>query len=181
MPALDTMLHSQLFNQVLLSAAILAGGTLGGFILCYLMGSFADRRHIKRRRTLYLQKFVRYSLGVAIVLLICLVWGINLSAAWVVLTSLFGIIGIALFAQWSILSNVTCCFILFFSAPFKIDDFVTVKDGDNSVTGQVADMTLFYVRLLTGEGELVNIPNNLIVQKTVFTHRQGTTAQQNPG
>ncbi len=179
--SLDTMIDRQLLHQVLISAGILVGGALSGFFSCYLMARFADRHHIKRRRTLYLQKFVRYTTGAVIVLLICLVWGINLSAAWVVITSLFGIIGIAMFAQWSILSNVTCCFILFFSAPFKIDDFITVKDGENSVTGQVADMSLFYVRLLTEQGETFSIPNNLIVQKTVFTHRPTPKAHESQG
>ncbi|WP_298037222.1 mechanosensitive ion channel domain-containing protein [uncultured Desulfuromonas sp.] len=164
------MYETTVFLQLLVSVLVVLGGAVGGFVSCSLMESFGERRHIKHRRTLYLQKVVRYSIALLASLALCLVWGINLAGAWVMFTSIFGIIGIALFAQWSILSNVTACFILFFSSPIKIDDFITVKDGDNSVSGEVSDMTLFYVRLISAEGERVHIPNSVIMQKAVLVH-----------
>lgn len=166
------MIDKHLIVQIVLSVAVVIGGSATGYITCVLLDKFGASHQIRPSRTLYLQKFIRYMAGILILLGLCLVWGVNLEGAWVVVTSLFGIIGIALFAQWSILSNITACFILFFSSPFKIDDYVTVKDGDNSVTGQVLEMTLFYIRLVTADEERVNIPNNLVFQKTVITHNR---------
>ena len=38
--------------------------------------------------------------------------------------------GVAMFAQWSILSNITSGIILFFSFPFKIGDLILIHDKD---------------------------------------------------
>lgn len=135
-----------------------------------LLERFGRRHRLKHRRVLYMQKTVKYlALGLTLAV-VCIIWGVNLAGIWVVASSLFGILGIAFFAQWSLLSNVTGSFVLFFSSPFKIDDHITLQDGDNSVTGEVEDMTLFYVRLRTDAGQLVSVPNNLMLQKAVVRH-----------
>ena len=88
----------------------------------------------------------------------------------VLVISSISVIGIAFFASWSFLSNVFAGLLLFYSSPFKIEDLITIKDGNNDITGEVIDMTLFYVFLKDDSGNKINIPNNVILQKIVVKH-----------
>jgi small-conductance mechanosensitive channel len=86
---------------------------------------------------------------------------------WLALGSTFAVVGVALFANWSILSNVTASFILYFSFPYKIGDRVRIHDKDLPVTAVIEDIKGFYTILRTAEGELIIYPNNLLMQKGV--------------
>jgi small-conductance mechanosensitive channel len=164
------MTEQSLLFQLLASAVTILVGfalTLGGI---RLLDRFGVLHQILPGRTLYLKKMVKYGMLALVAVTVGLIWGVDLASLWIVVSSLFGIIGIALFAQWSLLSNVTSSFVLYFSASFKIDDTVTIKDGDNSVSGRVVDMTLFYIRIRNAEGDTVSVPNNLMLQKAVVRH-----------
>ncbi|NIW50111.1 MAG: mechanosensitive ion channel, partial [Gammaproteobacteria bacterium] len=63
-------------------------------------------------------------------------------------SSFFAIVGVALFAQWSILSNITASVIIFFTSNAKIGDKIKVVDGDNTVSGIIRDIGLFYTLLV---------------------------------
>jgi small-conductance mechanosensitive channel len=74
------------------------------------------------------------------------------------------VIGIALFAQWSILSN-NLSIIIFFNHSVKLEDTITIIDKDYEVEGRVSDIGLFFVILKTKESEEISIPNNVFIQK----------------
>lgn len=159
-----------LLFQLLASAVTVMIGlflTVGGL---RLLDRFGALREFLPGRTIYLKKMVKYGLLSLTVITVGIIWGVDLASLWIVVSSLFGIIGIALFAQWSLLSNVTSSFVLYFSAAFRIEDTITIKDGDNSVSGRITDMTLFYVHIRTAEGNTVSVPNNLMLQKAVVLH-----------
>jgi small-conductance mechanosensitive channel len=63
-----------------------------------------------------------------------------------------------MFAQWSILSNITSG-ILFFSFPFKID-IIRIHDKDFPIVAEIEDIRAFHVALKTKEGEMIIYPNN---------------------
>ena len=75
---------------------------------------------------------------------------------------------LAALAQWSILSNITASVILFFYYPYEIGSYVTIYEGDNSITGKVVDITLFSVRLQLDTGDEIAYPNNLAIQKPII-------------
>jgi small-conductance mechanosensitive channel len=81
--------------------------------------------------------------------------------------SVLAVIGIALFAQWSILSNITSGIIIFFIHPVKLDDTIAVIDKDYNIEGRVSDIGVFLVLLKTTDGEQITIPNNVFIQKMV--------------
>ena len=109
-------------------------------------------------------------------LFILLVGGIVLAAIWnidrkelfVFFTSVLTIIGIAFFAQWSILSNITASLILFFNHPLRIGQFIQVFDKDYTVEGKLEDISFFFMHVRTKENQIVTIPNNLVLQRTVL-------------
>ncbi len=118
-------------------------------------------------RKQYLNRYIGYIIWSLAVITVVLVWGINRDGFWVALGSTFAVVGVALFANWSILSNVTSSFILFFTFPFKIGDRVRIHDKDLPVTAVIEDIKGFYTVLRTADGELITYPNNLLLQKGV--------------
>ena len=85
----------------------------------------------------------------------------------VVFSSVFAVIGIGLFAVWSILSNVTSGIVMFFSFPYKIGDKIHIHDKDFEIIGVIEDIRSFQMHLRLENGDLVTYPNNLMLQKAI--------------
>lgn len=104
-------------------------------------------------------------------LLLFMIESIIFGARWddisLVFSSVFAILGIALFANWSILSNVTSGVIMFFSFPYKVGDKIEIHDKDYPIKGIIEDIHTFQLHLRLESGDLVTYPNNLILQKAV--------------
>jgi small-conductance mechanosensitive channel len=96
-----------------------------------------------------------------------LVLGINYGEVSIFLSSAFAVVGIALFAQWSILSNLTASLIIFFGFPYRIGDLVKVLDKDDTVTGVIEEISLFSVQIRDEMGNLATFPNSLFLQRPV--------------
>ena len=82
-------------------------------------------------------------------------------------SSFLTILGIAFFAQWSILSNITAGIILFINYPVKIGDTITILEKDNNITGEIRDIGAFFITLRTPNKELITMPNSVILQKNI--------------
>lgn len=96
-----------------------------------------------------------------------LIWGVDQKELAVFISTVLTVIGIAFFAQWSILSNITSSIIIFFNHSVKLEDTITIIDKDYEVEGRVSDIGLFFVILKTKESEEISIPNNVFIQKMV--------------
>ncbi|WP_296317717.1 mechanosensitive ion channel domain-containing protein [Winogradskyella sp. UBA3174] len=84
-----------------------------------------------------------------------------------VFSSVFAVIGIGLFAIWSILSNITSGVIMFFSFPYKVGDKIKIHDKDYPTEAIIEDIGAFQLILREDNGNLTTYPNNLILQKAV--------------
>ncbi len=93
--------------------------------------------------------------------------GVETGDILVVFSSVFAVIGIGLFAIWSILSNVTSGVIMFFSFPYKVGDKIKIHDKDFPIEAIIEDIRAFQLILREESGDLVTYPNNLILQKPV--------------
>ena len=93
------------------------------------------------------------------------VWGVERKQAFLVISSIFTVIGVAMFAQWSILSNITAGIIIFFSFPFRIGDKIKILDKDVPIEAEIIDIRLLYTLLKTDSGERISYPNNQFLQK----------------
>ena len=98
---------------------------------------------------------------------IIIILGIELKELSVFLSSILAVIGIAFFAQWSLLSNITASIIIFFYHPLKIGDKVRILDKEFDFVGKVTDITGFYVMMMTEENQKITIPNSLVLQKGI--------------
>lgn len=95
------------------------------------------------------------------------IWGVDRSELVFFITSMLTVIGIAFFAQWSIISNVTSTLIIYFNHPAKIGDTIEVMDKEYPIVGRISDIGAFFVTLKTTDGEVITIPNNVFIQKTI--------------
>jgi small-conductance mechanosensitive channel len=100
------------------------------------------------------------------------IWGVETKNIIVALSSVFAVIGIAFFAQWSILSNVTAGIVVYFSLNLKIGDKIKIFDKDFPIEGTIIDIKAFYVFLETDDGEKIIYPNSLILQKGISVCKQ---------
>jgi len=94
-----------------------------------------------------------------------IIWGVNPSELVIFISSFPAILGVALFAHWSILTNITSGIIIIFSHPVKLDDTICTRAKDYQNKGRVSDIGLFYVCIKTKEGDRMTAPSNVIVQK----------------
>ncbi|MGB5435767.1 MAG: mechanosensitive ion channel family protein [Maribacter sp.] len=122
---------------------------------------------LNQARTRLIIKYVNIGLFTIGIGACIFIWGVNFKEIGLLFSSIFAVIGVALFASWSILSNITAGVILFFSFPFKIGDRIRILDGDFPDEADILDIKAFHVYLRKDNGELVTYPNNLMLQKGV--------------
>jgi small-conductance mechanosensitive channel len=125
------------------------------------------RNLMDKTRAKVVKKAANFILLLTLFFFILIVWGVDRSELALFVGSVLTVIGIALFAQWSILSNITAGIILFFNHSVKLDDHINVIDKDFNIAGRVSDIGLFFVILKTKEGEIVSIPSNVFIQKMI--------------
>ena len=122
---------------------------------------------LQKTRGKIVKKFIVLIL-VLIVLIFCLtLWGVDRSELFMFMASVLTVIGIALFAQWSLLSNITSGIIIFFNHSVKLDDSISILDKEYEVEGRVSDIGLFFIKLKNAEGEEISLPNNVFLQKMI--------------
>ena len=141
------------------------------FVLRVVINKSIDRtltgRIMVKSRAKIVKKAANLILLTSLFTFILILFGVNQSEVAFFMGSIFTVIGIALFAQWSILSNITSGLILFFYHTVKLDDVITVIDKDYEVEGRVSDIGLFFVILKSKKGEVISIPSNVFIQKMI--------------
>ncbi|MDE3740324.1 mechanosensitive ion channel domain-containing protein [Maribacter polysaccharolyticus] len=128
------------------------------------IGRISDLNQARTRLIIKYMSIGLFAIGFGVFIFI---WGVNFKEIGLLISSVFAVIGVAMFASWSILSNVTAGIILFFSFPFKIGDRIRILDGDFPEEADILDIKAFHVYLRKDNGELVTYPNNLLLQKGV--------------
>ena len=137
------------------------------FLLKKAAHRVGKRSEINFTRTKLMFKYINILILFIAFFLLAIAWGMGLTELSLIFSSVFAVLGVALFAIWSILSNITSGVILFFSFPYKIGDKIKIHDKDLPIEAIIEDIKAFHLHLRTLEGELITYPNNLILQKAV--------------
>jgi len=137
------------------------------YLLNKLVKRYSEIASISKTRTVITKKSMNLSLAIAALIIIITIWGVKPQNIFLTLSSIFAVIGVALFAQWSILSNITAGFVLFFSLQLKIGDTIKILDKDFPIVAEVEDIKLFYIYLRDEDGQRCIYPNNLLLQKGI--------------
>jgi len=126
----------------------------------------------ERKRSI--RRVINFLLFLLMFILIAFIWGVERKDIFVFITSTLTVIGIAFFAQWSIISNITAGIIVFFSHPIRLGDKVKIYDKDFNIEGKLEKVSWFFIHIITEEGDEVTIPNNILLQKSIIIKSEHT-------
>ncbi|WP_051219539.1 mechanosensitive ion channel family protein [Oceanobacter kriegii] len=156
---------------LLVLAAVIGYAWLNS-LLMNLIERQGNRHDVGHSRIFYIQKAVQLTLFVLLLFVVGFVLGFGYGEFTFALSSAFALLGIALFAQWSVLSNVTASVIIFFLFPYRPGDRIRIFEED-CPEGVITEITLFHILLRTDEGYELSLPNTLVFQKAVVMTRKG--------
>ncbi|MDR2921274.1 MAG: mechanosensitive ion channel family protein [Tannerella sp.] len=132
-----------------------------------LISKYGKLVQIQDVRIKQMKQVISILMNFTFIFIIAIIWGVKPNNILLGLSSIFAIIGVAMFAQWSMLSNITAGIIMFFTAPFRIGDRIHIIDKDIPIVATIESIQTFYTHIRTEEKELIVIPNNLFLQKIV--------------
>ncbi|WP_228851234.1 mechanosensitive ion channel domain-containing protein [Aegicerativicinus sediminis] len=137
------------------------------FITNGLIKKIGRKSGINEARIHLICRYVTATLIIIALAVSAFIFGANLKDLGLIFSSIFAVIGIGLFAIWSILSNITSGIIMFFSFPYKVGDKIMIHDKDDPIEAIIEDIRAFQLHLRMDNGNLITYPNNLILQKAV--------------
>ena len=88
-------------------------------------------------------KILGFLLLIILTAILMIIWGVDQSQLLLFLSTILTILGVAFFAQWSIISNITSTLIIFFNHPIKIGDSLTIIDKDYQIEGKLSDIGIY--------------------------------------
>jgi len=153
--------------QIIESLVVLAGYIITHYITTTFVNNSLKNTHLQRGRRKIIIKAVHLLSFITALILLSAIWGLKQNEIAVFVVTILTALGIAFFAQWSLLSNITSSLLLFFNHPIKIGVTIKILDKDYPFEGEVSDLTYFFVHLRTEKGEIITIPNSILLQKSV--------------
>ena len=161
------------FTKELIASAILLLVFISlRIVTTNLVKRFAKTTVRLEHRTNLVIKYLHLLANILALIAFIIIWGVQPKDIIITISSITTVVGVAMFAQWSILSNITSGIILFFSFPFRIGDSIKIHDKDFPITAEIEDIGAFHVSLRTIEGEMIVYPNNLLFQKGISIVKQ---------
>ena len=154
-------------SELIVTSLILLIIVIIRFISHKLVKKIGKKSGINDARINLIRRYITVTLIIITLIIESLVFGAEFKDMAVVFSSVFAVIGIGLFAIWSILSNVTSGIIMFFSFPYKVGDKIKIHNKDFPIEAIIEDIRAFQLHLRQDNGNLVTYPNNLILQKAV--------------
>ena len=112
------MIESVYFGQILSTVITTVVFLIISYIIKRLTKSYARNSHLSEHRTNLISKYINFFMMTLYAVIIIAIWGLEAKDLLQYLGGILTVIGVAFFAQWSILSNITSGIILFFSFPF---------------------------------------------------------------
>lgn len=153
--------------QIIETFIVIAGYIIAHYTTKFFVNDSLKQTHLQRGRRKMIIKAVHLLSFLTAIVLLAAIWGLKQNEIAVFVGTILTALGIAFFAQWSLLSNVTSSLLLFFNHPVKIGDKIKVLDKDFPFEGDVVDLTYLFVHIKTEDGGITTIPNSLLFQKSV--------------
>ena len=147
-------------------------------LVAKLVRRYAKSSAIIEHRANLVIKYIHLMINILAAIALIVIWGVQRKDIFLTLSSITTVVGVAMFAQWSILSNITAGIILFFFFPFRIGDVIQIHDKDFPIQAEIEDIKAFHVYLKTREGERITYPNNLLLQKGISIINQSFDDQE---
>ncbi|MFC3095734.1 mechanosensitive ion channel family protein [Alteromonas sediminis] len=163
-PSLSAWAENYLVN-ILFTVILLVCFMVVSRLLIPLVGKIVEKSKLNEEARSKTFHTARLFVGIITVAILLIIWGVDFSGLLVLSTSIITLTGVALFASWSLLSNITSYFVLLFQNSYSKGNFIRIIDGDNYMEGYISDINLFTTRLITKDQEEIAYPNNLILTR----------------
>ncbi len=177
LPSFDVIMERAL-TALPAALLIIFGAFAVRVVLERLLTLITRRSHISAGEMIPVRKVLNWLiLGVTLILLLG-VFGFDLNGLWTMLSTILAMIAIGFVAVWSLLSNVSCSFLILFSRPFMIGDHLEFVG--EAMKGRVIDVNFIFTTLEAEDGSLVQVPNNLFFQKSLKRRKAGSATPPDP-
>lgn len=141
--------------KVLAAIVIIAVGLILTRVLTKLMKKALSKSHLEPTSHKFLLTLARYSLYILVFIIALSTLGVDMTS----LITVLGVGGLAVsLAVKDSLANLAGGFIVLFTKPFKVGDFVEF-DG---ISGTVNTINIFQTKLLTFDNKAIFIPNGQV-------------------
>ena len=161
------MFTKAIYIEIFATAILILISIILRYFSAKLIRHYAKTSEILEHRTNLVIRYNNIFLTILFLVAIFIIWGVQTDDIFLTISSVVTVVGVAFFAQWSILSNITSGIILLFSFPFRIGDIIKIHDKDFPIEAEIEDIRAFHTLLRTKEGERITYPNNLMLQKGV--------------
>lgn len=154
-------------DAIIFSLIVLAGATILYFIIHYFLSRAATALDLKDRKVKGINSIMKMIIIVITITIILFQFSsISGAAAGAISVVVGTIIG---FSSRNTISNAIAGIILLSARPFKIGDRISTTD-DDSLLGDVVEITLIYTKIKTIKNELVTIPNQSLLQNQIVNY-----------
>jgi small-conductance mechanosensitive channel len=128
----------------------------------------AEKKQVSEVRSRLITRLISYLLFFVTISVMAVSLGLGYQEVSLFVSSAFAVLGVALFAQWSILSNITAGVLIFFAFPYRIGDRIKIVDKEEDMSGIIVEISLFHVLIKRDLGDVMTYPNSLMLQKAVI-------------
>ncbi|QKE39494.2 mechanosensitive ion channel family protein [Ferrovum myxofaciens] len=111
------------------------------------------------------QRVIRWALGLLLLVLILRAWGADVSFLWTAFVGMLTVIGVGLLATWTMASNVTARFFIWFWQPARLGQRIEIFP--ENLCGRVIEENLMFTEVRQDDGQIFVIPNNLLFQRVI--------------
>ena len=164
----EKIMSENLTTKLLLVVICILVFYLAARLLNKIIRDVSVRKALGDGRVPYITKLMNIGMVFCCIVIVCLLLGLGYSEVSVFLSSIFAVVGVGLFAQWSILSNVTASMIIFFGFPYRIGDRIRIADKDEDISGVIEEISMFHIILRREDGNMITYPNSMLLQKAVL-------------
>ena len=166
--------------QIIATAILVISIPIIKYIVRRLIVKYATFSKKIEARTKQVVRVFNIMINIMFAICFIIIWGVDPRNLLVALSSIFAVIGVAMFAQWSLLSNITAGIIIFFTSTFRVGDYIRILDKDMPFDAVVEDILSFHTLLRTHEGEIISYPNSLFFQNFKISHKRAVFVLKRP-
>ncbi|MGR5295182.1 mechanosensitive ion channel family protein [Vibrio mediterranei] len=154
--------------QILLAIVLFLGYYLFTKLVNSWIKRLAETKKVSAARSNFILRTFNITFAFIFIAIFSITVGVGYGDLSLFFSSVFAVLGVALVAQWSMLSNITASFLIFFVFPYRVGDRIKVVDRDEDISGIIQDIRMFHVLIKHDNGNLITYPNSLMLQKSVI-------------
>lgn len=145
-------------------------------VLTTKISDYGEKKKLPPTHTHTVKLIVRWIIVLTTILLEATIFGISIGRLWVVISSIAAMIIIGFVAVWSISGNILAALVLMIWKPFQIGERIAILP--ENISGKAKEITLFFTKLETEEGDMINIPNTQVMQKFIKVYSEAEHDRQ---